>query len=100
MDVNFKLGDYKFIWDSEKAEINYQKHKIKSEDAALVFFDEFKIDDFDEIHSDFEDRYKIIGKVEDILVVIYTERGDFTRIISARDAEKYEKEDYYAQFYN
>ena len=66
----------------------------------MVFFDEFRIDDFDEIHSDFEDRYKIIGKVEDILVVIYTERGDFTRIISARDAEKSEKEDYYAQFYN
>ena len=66
----------------------------------MVFFDEFRIDDFDEIHSDFEDRYKIIGKVEDILVVIYTERGNFTRIISARDAEKYEKEDYYAQFYN
>ena len=66
----------------------------------MVFFDEFRIDDFDEIHSDFEDRYKIIGKVEDILVVIYTERGYFTRIISARDAEKSEKEDYYAQFYN
>ena len=100
LDIYFELGDLKFIWDSEKAEINYQKHKIKFEDAALVFFDEFRIDDFDEIHSDFEDRYKIIGKVEDILVVIYTERGNFTRIISARDAEKYEKEDYYAQFYN
>jgi len=51
------------------------------------------------LHSDFEDRYKIIGKVENILVVIYAERGDFVRIISARDAEKSEKEDYYGQFY-
>ena len=67
--------------------------------AALVFFAEFKIDEFDELHSDFEDRYKIIGKVENIIVVIYTERGDFTRIISARDAEKYEQEEYYGQFY-
>ena len=100
LDIYYELGDLKFIWDSEKAEKNFKKHKIKFEDAALVFFDEFRIDDFDEIHSDFEDRYKIIGKVEDILVVIYTERGNFTRIISARDAEKYEKEDYYAQFYN
>ena len=99
MDINFELGEYKFIWDSEKAEKNWQKHKIKFEDAALVFFDEFRIDEFDEIHSDFEGRYKIIGKVENVIVVIYTERGDFTRIISARDAEKYEQEEYYGQFY-
>ena len=99
MDINFELGEYKFVWDSEKAEKNWKKHKIKFEDAVLVFFDENKIDEFDEIHSDFEDRYKIIGRVEDIIVVIYTERGDFTRIISARDAEKSEKEDYYEQFY-
>ena len=99
MDINFELGEYKFVWDSEKAEKNWKKHKIKFEDAVLVFFDENKIDEFYEIHSDFEDRYKIIGRVEDIIVVIYTERGDFTRIISARDAEKSEKEDYYEQFY-
>ena len=99
LDVNFELGDLKFIWDSEKNQKNYQKHKIKFEDAALVFFDENRIDEFDELHSDFEDRYKIIGKVENIIVVIYTERGDFTRIISARDAEKYEQEEYYGQFY-
>lgn len=47
------------------------------------FFDENKIDEFDEFHSD----------------LIYTERGERNRIISARDAEKYEKEDYYEQFY-
>ena len=100
MDINFELGEYKFIWDSEKAEKNWQKHKIKFEDAALVFFDEFRIDEFDEIHSDFEDRYKIIGKVKKILAVIYTERGDFTRIISARRAAKDEEEEYYEQFYD
>ena len=99
MNVFYEIGEYKFEWDSEKAEKNWQKHKIKFEDAALVFFDEFRIDEFDEIHSDFEDRYKIIGKVENVIVVIYTERGDFTRIISARDAEKYEQEEYYGQFY-
>ena len=99
LNIFYELGEYKFEWDSEKAEKNWQKHKIKFEDAALVFFDEFRIDEFDEIHSDFEDRYKIIGKVENVIVVIYTERGDFTRIISARDAEKYEQEEYYGQFY-
>ena len=99
MDVNFELGEYKFEWDSEKAEKNFRKHGIKFEDAALVFFDENKIDDFDEIHSDFEERYKIIGRVKKILAVIYTERGEKNRIISARRADKDEEEDYYGQFY-
>ena len=100
MKIEYELGDLKFEWDSVKAEINLKKHKIAFEDAALVFFDENRIDEFDELHSDFEDRYKVIGKVENIIVVIYAERGDRNRIISARDAEKYEKEDYYAQFYD
>ena len=99
MDINFELGDYKFVWDSEKAEKNWRKHGIYFEDATYVFFDEGKVDEFDEIHSDFEDRYKIIGRVGKILAVIYTERGEKIRIISARQASKREEEKYYGQFY-
>ena len=98
MDVNYELGDYKFVWDSEKAEINYRKHKIKFEEAAFVFLDEYKIDDYDEIHSDDEERFKIVGMVEKVLVVIYTERNDRNRIISARQATKFERNEYYEQF--
>ena len=54
---------------------------------------------YDEFHNDDEDRFKIIGKVGEILVVIYTERVDINRIISARRAERYEEEEYYEQFY-
>ena len=39
MDVNFELGDLKFVWDSEKAEINLKKHKVAFEDAARIFLD-------------------------------------------------------------
>lgn len=99
MDVNFELGDLKFVWDSEKAEKNWQKHGVKFRNAALAFFDENLIEDYDDFHSDDEERYKIIGKVEKILVVIYTERGDRNRIISARLADKRERSDYYEQFY-
>lgn len=99
MDVKFELGDLQFEWDSEKAEMNFKKHKVHFEDAALVFFDEHKLDDYDEFHSNDEDRNKIVGKVGKILVVIYTERGDCNRIISARLANKKEQEDYYEQFY-
>ena len=98
MDVNFELGELKFVWDAEKAEINRKKHKVKFENAALVFLDEYRIEDYDESHSDFEDRIKIVGKVEKILVVIYTERDDRNRIISARQATKFEREEYYEQF--
>ena len=99
MDVNFELGDFKFVWDEEKAEKNRKKHGVKFSVAARVFLDDHKIDDFDELHSDVEDRFKIIGKVKEMLTVIYTERGDRNRIISARRADKNEEELYYGQFY-
>ena len=88
MDVNFELGDLKFVWDSEKARLNKKKHGVSFETAARVFLDENNLDDFDELHRDFEDRNKIIGMVGNILTVIYTERFDRNRIISARLANK------------
>ena len=51
MDVNFELGDLKFVWDSEKADKNWKKHKIKFQSAAMVFLDDYKIDVYDEEHS-------------------------------------------------
>ena len=99
LNVYYSLGKYNFEWDSEKAEKNLKKHKIAFEDAALVFLDDDRLDDYDELHSDFEDRFKIVGKVGKILTVIYTERGENYRIISARFANKQEQEDYYEQFY-
>ena len=85
-------------WDDAKAEINRKKHNVTFEMAAEVFLDEFLIDDFDEDHSDDEDRIKVIGMVDKILVVIYTERGEKYRLISARHADKREKRRYYGQF--
>ena len=100
LDINFELEDLIFEWDSAKAEKNWKKHGVRFEDATLVFFDENFMDDIDELHSDEEERFKIVGKVEKILVVIYTERRERIRIISARTANKKEQEDYYAQFYD
>lgn len=87
-------------WDDNKAEINRKKHGISFETAAKIFLDEFLIDDYDEDHSDDEDRIKVIGMVEKVLVVIYTERIDRYRLISARKATKKERDDYYGQFNN
>ena len=95
-----EIGDLIVEWDDNKAELNWKKHKIYFEDAALIFLDENRIDEFDEEHSDYEERRKVIGMVENILFVVYTERGEKLRLISARNATRREKEDYYGQFYN
>ncbi len=93
-NTRLKLGEMLFEWDEEKNQINRKKHKIDFNDAALVFADENRIETFDYLHSDEEERWQVIGKVKDILFVIYTERGDITRIISARKADSQERKIY------
>lgn len=89
------INNMLFEWDEEKNRINKRKHKISFETAANVFFDENRIEQLDEFHSDEEERWQVIGMVDEILFVIYTERDDKTRIISARRADKKERRMYY-----
>ena len=91
------INNQLFAQYDEKAELNWQKHKIKFDDAAQVFEDEERIDYLDEEHSDYEDRYITIGKVDKVLFVVYTDREDITRIISARKADKTERREYYGR---
>ncbi|MBR1421306.1 MAG: BrnT family toxin [Selenomonadaceae bacterium] len=93
--MEIEIEDRLFEWDDEKNEINIRKHGINFIDAIEVFFDEFRIERYDKYHSDEEDRWKVIGMVDGVLVVIYTERDDATRIISARPADKSERREYY-----
>ena len=86
-----------FEWDEEKNRINKRKHHISFETAEKVFADENRIEWFDEEHSDEEDRYITLGMVNDILHVVYTERGVAIRLISARRADKDERRKYYAR---
>ena len=89
----------KFEWDEEKERKNIEKHKIDFTLAARIFFDKNVLIRYDEGHSVIEDRYIAIGRVDKailILFVSYTMRGkDRIRIISARPADKIEKERYY-----
>lgn len=94
-NVEYQAGDLVFEWDSEKARINKRKHKVSFKTAAKVFFDVNRIELRDEEHSDDEDRWQVIGKVDDILFVVYTDREDRTRIISARKADRDERRIYY-----
>lgn len=62
---------------------------------VFVFADPNRIELYDDLHSDEEDRYQVIGRVDEILFVVYTERGDATRLISARYATARERRMYY-----
>lgn len=87
-----------FEWDEEKERRNIKKHGIDFDTAALVFGDSNRIEKFDQLHSDEEDRYITIGSIGGmaiVVMVVYTERGAAIRIISARAATKREKEAYY-----
>ena len=95
MDIEMQSGDRLFEWDENKNKKNLRKHGINFETAVLVFEDENRKEIYDWKHSRDEDRYKVIGMVEDILCVIYTERGDKTRIISAREASSTDRRRYY-----
>jgi len=89
------IHDRPIEWDEEKNKLNKRKHKISFETAAYVFTDPYRIERFDELHSDEEDRYQVIGRVGTLLFVIYTERGDATRLIPARPANAKERSAYY-----
>ena len=92
--------ELKFEWDEGKAAINLKKHKVAFEDAVYVFQDENRIEFFDAEHSDNEDRYVAIGLVGTVLYVVFTERKDVTRIISARKANSVERSYYYDGIYD
>lgn len=85
-----------FEWDLSKAETNLRKHRIAFSEAATVFKDGLSITIYDPDHSDQEDRYITIGTsvIGRLLMVAHTDRGDRTRIISARGLTRKEREAY------
>lgn len=88
----------RFEWDDEKDRKNIVKHGIGFRTAILVFEDRNRLEKYDEAHSQEEDRYLTIGEIGGtfiVVTVVYTERPDAIRIISARRATKAEKEEYY-----
>ena len=80
-------------WDEVKNQRNIEKHGISFETAALVFADEERIEYYDKLHSQDEDRYVVLGCVQGILYVVYTMRDEYARLISARMATKLERTD-------
>lgn len=85
----------KFEWDEQKEKANINKHHISFNIAKHVFADVNRIEIYDIQHSMEEDRYNTIGMVDDVLFVVYTERKEKIRLISARLATEKERSLYY-----
>ncbi len=85
-----------FEWDDEKAERNLQKHGVTFEEASTVFGDPLARTIHDPLHSEEEDRYVNLGQSQRgrLLVVVFTDREERIRIISARVATRRERKKY------
>ena len=86
----------KFEWDTNKSISNLRKHKVSFELASEIFHGSPALT-FDDSRFEYQEiRSVAVGEVEGIcLYVVYTERGDTIRLISARKANKKERKAYY-----
>jgi len=84
-----------FEWNPQKAAANLAKHAVSFEDAA-VFGDPLGRIMADPRHSAEEQRLVLLGlsQSKHLLAVLYVNRGETLRIISARRATRRERRDY------
>ena len=85
---------FMFEWDEVKSEANFQVRGFEFAYASLVF--DGPILELDDERTDYgERRIQAIGQIDDnILFVVYTWRDEVRRIISARLANRKEREIY------
>ena len=92
------MGNLTFEWDSRKASENQRKHGISFEEAKSAFLDENARVIPDPEHSDKEDRFVLLGlsiRLRLLVVVhCYRRDNDVIRIISARKADRSERQQY------
>lgn len=89
-----------FEWDDEKNVSNISKHSIDFNDISKVFENEMLIKK--DLRQNYgEDRYIGLGTLSDfVIVVVWTLRNKKIRIISARHANKNERNIYYDKIKN
>ena len=92
------MNELRFEWDPVKSKVNRDKHGVSFEEASTVFYDERAVEFYDEDHSEWEDRFLLLGisaKLR-LLMICHCFRVDESviRIISARKATQKE-----AKFY-
>jgi len=85
-----------FEWDPNKAKENLEIHGVSFDEAGTAFRDTLSLAIYDSLHSEAEDRLVLLGNSHQdrLLVVVHPERGDHTRLISARKASKKARKQY------
>ncbi len=82
---------FEFEWDKGNIDKNF-KHEVEDKEAEEIFFDQQRFIFKDKVHSQNEERFRIIGKTRKgrLLFVVFTKRRNKIRIISGRDINKKE----------
>lgn len=82
-----------FEWDKGNKDKNWILHRVTREECEEIFYDPGKKILQEGIHVGEEERHLIVGKTkkERLLFVVFTERGNKLRVISARDLNKKER---------
>ena len=84
-----------FEWDDAKSNACFRGRGFDFAYAARVFLDPHRIVAQDRRHDYGEDRFRVLGSIEDrVYTVVFTMRNTATRIISARRASEKEVQDY------
>ena len=89
--------DSRFEWDEDKNILNKENHGFYFEEILTAFDDPFFLEAYDREHSTMDEiRMKGIASFDRRIYffISYTERGERTRIISARLAQPLEREHY------
>jgi uncharacterized DUF497 family protein len=88
----YNLGTL-FQWDERKNIINIAKHGVSFDEAKTVFSDDYAVFQYDEEHSENEERFIVIGNSmlsRTLLVCHCYKEEDIVRIFSARVANNSE----------
>jgi uncharacterized DUF497 family protein len=85
-----------YEWDKRKEVSNIKDHGVSFHEASTVFLNALSMSFYDPDHSDYEDRFITLGIATTgrLLFISHTDRGAVTRIISAREATRKEREGY------
>lgn len=91
------LGDcVGFDWDESNTTKKWERHQVTPEEAEDIFFHEPLVVQSDVRHSSSEKRYRAIGRTsrKRLLFIAFTVRRKLIRVISARDMNRREVEEY------
>lgn len=84
------MTEIRFDWEPVKAKENLKKHGVSFDEAQSVFYDEYATEFYDDTHSEWEDRFLLLGLSSHLRLVMvchcYRENDSVIRIISARKA--------------